>query len=164
MDALVTYDTQHLRHTQPPPCFILIESKEEDRKNYITFAILIENVIIGIMGELKSIKTLHNAGQHLIGVSKNNLFITIKFYSLKISPLLPLNTLKGIVCRLDLKELSDDEIREKLKQEVFHIKRLNVKPNGTIFLTNTFVFSFKHIKKAGLYQNWIPSMQSGYIN
>ena len=53
------------------------------------------------------------------------------------------NTSNGIVRCPELKRLNDNEIRENLKQEgVLHVRRFNVKRNGTVFPTNTFIFFF----------------------
>ena len=86
------------------------------------------------MGEPKSVKSLYSSGQLLIEITKkaqaNNIFKTTKFFDLKVkvTPHASLNSSKGVVRCPELKGVSDDEIRENLKEEgVIHVRRFKIK-------------------------------------
>ena len=113
---------------------------------------MIEKVLCGIVGEPKSVKSLYNSGQLLVEITKkvqaDNIFKTTKFFDLKVTPHASLNSSKGVIRCPELKGVSDDEIRENLKEEgVIHFRRFKIKRHGKLIPTNTFVFPFNTPKK-----------------
>ena len=148
-------DTEQITDSRPTnfPRFFLIESNEE-RKITSLSPFLIEKVLCGIVGEPKSVKSLYSSGQLLIEITKkaqaDNIFKTTKFFDLKVkvTPHASLNSSKGVVRCPELKGVSDDEIRENLKEEgVIHVRRFKIKKNGNLISTNTFVFTFNSPKR-----------------
>ena len=140
-----TKDTlpQHFRRS------ILVQSNEENKPITSLSPFIIQKVIQGIAGEPENITKLHRSNQLLIEVSRKahaeNLLRAQIFHDLKVRvyPHTSLCSSKGLIRCPELGNCSVEEILEGTRsQGVTAIKRFNVKRNGELKNTNTFVFTF----------------------
>ena len=104
--------------------------------------------IEGVIGTPKSLKRLRS-GDLLVEVSRatqaNNLLKTETLVNVpvKVTPHRSLNSSKGVIRCLDIKDCSDEEILDNLaSQHVSHIHRISVVREGVRKPTGTFILTF----------------------
>jgi hypothetical protein len=102
----------------------------------------------GLAGELKDVKVLQSGKiliecsrkQHSDNLLRCKLFVNIP---VKVSPHQTLNFCKGVVRSRDLRNCSEAEMLENLKdQGVVEVKRIHITKNSNKILTNTFILKF----------------------
>ena len=109
---------------------------------------VIEKTLHGIAGVSKSINKLRSGDLLVEYVNKKhieNLLRTKKFFDLavKVSLHSSLNTCKGVVRCPDLRECSEQETLENMREQgVTDVRRIKIRRDGTLKDTNSFVFTF----------------------
>ena len=144
------------------PRFLIIHSEKGEIISSLS-PFVVHKTIMSIAGEPKSIKNLRS-GDLLIQCGKEshekNLLQMKKFCGLKCSVTLhpSLNTSKGIICCPALNRVASDDIKEGMvEQGVTDVRRITVRHDGVIKLTNTYVLTFNStniptVVKIGLMQ------------
>ena len=137
------------------PHFLLIKGTDNERplSNLLPFSV--NKVIVAVSGSnLFNIKKLRN-GEILIEVEKEaqsskllkirKLNLTMEnVIPITVSPHYSLNTNKGVIRCPDIKECSDEEILEGLKDEgVIKLDRISVFRDGQREPTGTFILTFQ---------------------
>ena len=129
------------------PRFLLIHSDQEETISSLS-PFLVHKTIMSLTGEPKSIKTLRS-GDLLIQCAKETHEKTLlqmkTFCGLKCSvkPHSSLNTSKGIVRCPALSKVTSEHILEFMAdQGVTDVRRINVRRDGEMKPTNTYVFTF----------------------
>ena len=130
------------------PRFLVVSSSGDDRtlSNLSPFAV--QKGIEGVVGTPKSIKRLRS-GDLLVEVNRStqadNLLKTKLFVDVpvRVTPHRSLNSSKGVIRCLDIKNCSDEEILDGLaSQHVSHLHRISVVREGVRKPTGTFILTF----------------------
>ena len=137
------------------PRFLLIKGTDNERPLYKLSPFAVNKAIVAVLGsDPFNIKKLRN-GEILIEVDKeaqsSKLLKTAKlnltmdnFIPITVSPHYSLNTKKGVIRCPDIKECSDEEILEGLKDEgVIKLDRISVFRDGQKKPTGTFILTFQ---------------------
>ena len=130
------------------PRFLVVKSQEEKRTMADLSPFVIEECIQSIVGIPKTIKKL-KSGDLLLEVDRKqqaeNLLKNTNIFELKVKISLPhsLNSSKGVIRCPELRPCSDKEIIDNLKEQgVTRVRNVNVRKNGVIKSTNTYVLTF----------------------
>ena len=130
------------------PRFLIIHSGKEGETISSLAPFVVHYTIMSIAGEPKSIKNLRS-GDLLIQCAKESreksLLQMKTFYGLKrsVTPHASLNTSKGIICCPALNRVTSDDIKEGMvEQGDMDVRRITVRRDGVIKLTNTYVLTF----------------------
>ena len=130
------------------PRFLVLSSSDEGKTLAKLSPFAINKGIEGVVGTPKSIKRLRS-GDLLIEVSRstqaNNLLKTkvLVDVPVKVTPHRSLNSSKGVIRCLDIKDCSDEEILDNLaSQNVSHLHRISVLREGVRKTTGTFILTF----------------------
>ena len=130
------------------PRFLVIcpENEAQSLDKLSPFAV--HKAIKGLAGEPKDVKVLRNGNilvecnkkQQSVNLQKSTIFANIP---VKVTPHNTLNFSKGVVRSRELRNCSEHEMLEHLKdQNVTDVKRIHITKNGNKILTNTFVLQF----------------------
>ncbi|GBO02894.1 hypothetical protein AVEN_139850-1 [Araneus ventricosus] len=135
-----------LHHSNASSKFFIVSAEKGDLKN--TSPILIHKTIIAVIGEVKSIKKLHN-GQLLIETintkQSENLMKLQKIgeIEVKVAPHHTLNHSKGVISESEFQRDLEDDILECLKdQKVIAVRRITIKRNNQNFPTKHVILTF----------------------
>ena len=137
------------------PSFLLIKGTDNERPLSKLSPFAVNKAIVAVLGsDPFNIKKLRN-GEILIEVDKeaqsSKLMKTTKLHltmenviPITVSPHYSLNTKKGVIRCPDIKECSDEEILEGLKDEgVIKLDRISVFRDGQRKPTGTFILTFQ---------------------
>ena len=129
------------------PKFLVISSKEEKQVTSLS-PFIIEKQIESLIGTPKNAKKLKN-GTLLVETNRKtqseNLLKNTKFFNLNVTVTehKTLNSCKGIIRDRMLKNETDENITEYLKQQgVTACKRFTIKKDGNLIETNTLLLTF----------------------
>ena len=128
------------------PTFIVVEPEESHSITLSIFAI--QKLLKCAVGDVKNAKKLRNGSVLIEVASKAQAENALKMHTwistpVKVSAHRSLNSCKGIIRCRDLRDCSDDEVREALSAEgVTHVKHLFTKRNESSVPTNTFIITF----------------------
>ncbi|KAG1653155.1 hypothetical protein GQR58_025782 [Nymphon striatum] len=120
--------------------------------------------ILNIAGEPKTVKKMYNTGTILVEVEQEtnakNLLRLEKILEIPVivTPHKSLNSCRGVIRCRDLKDTSEDEMLDGLKdQGVTSVKRIFITKNGKKIMTGTSILTFNTPK--------LPStIKAGYLN
>ena len=129
------------------PRFLIIHSEKGETISSLS-PFVVHITIVSIAGEPKSIKNLRS-GDLLIQCAKQSheksLLQMKTFCGLKcsVTPHSSSNTSKGIICCPALNRVTSDDIKEGMfEQGVTDVRRITVRRDGVMKLTNTYVLTF----------------------
>ena len=130
------------------PRFLVVTSTSDDKPLSKLSPFAVQKGIEGVVGTPKSIKRLRS-GDLLVEVNRSsqadNLLKTKLFVNvpIQVTPHRSLNSSKGVIRCLDIKNCSDEEILDGLaSQNVSHLHRISVLREGERKPTGTFILTF----------------------
>ena len=130
------------------PNFLVISSKEEKQVTSLS-PFIIEKQIESLIGTPKNVKKKIKNGTLLVETNRKfqleNLLKITKFFNLNVTVTVhkTLNSCKGIVRDRMLKNETEENITEYLKQQgVTACKRFTIKKDGNLIETNTLLLTF----------------------
>jgi hypothetical protein len=145
------------------PRFLIISPTNDDQSLGKLSPFAIAKGIKGLAGDPKDVKVLQS-GKILVecakrqqseNLMKSRVFVNIP---IQVSPHKTLNFCRGVVRSRDLRNCSEAEMVENLRdQNVVEAKRIHISRNGNRILTNTFILKFNVCK--------LPeNIKAGFIN
>ena len=159
-----TYDNQNVsKENANWPRFLILSAVKDGQSLDKLSPFAIAKALKGLAGEPKDVKVLRS-GKILVECSRkqqsDNLLKSKMFANVQIevSPHNSLNFCKGVVRSRDLKNCSEAEMKEQLKDQfVTDVKRIHVSRNGNQILTNTFILQFN-------IPTVPPTIKAGFLN
>jgi hypothetical protein len=145
--------------------FYIIESLEQGKTFSNVSPFEIEKSIKSEVGNVNTVKKLRD-GKLLVEILRQKQGINLQkidsFCKIKcqVSPHKTLNTSKGVIRDRRLFCASEDEMKNELaSQGVTHVRRIQVKRNGAMQNTNTFILTFNNPtrpEKLNIFYELIP--------